>query len=231
MSRTTASTTASSSDFTGVTALRAAFWTTCGGSVSESLDSAPSVPRTTLGRRGLLRVGAGLLGGALALFAAGCVSGPDSARPSHSAAPELERLTWLVGTWRAGAAPVGSDAPAQFEVWDVDESGFLVASNFQEHGGVTTPNQDMVLHPVAGGPPVLELTGYDVRGERAIPLPRPSYTLVEATAEFARFEGAPGVVPRAILYQRVGRDHLTISMVLPNYSTESEYFVTFARVE
>ncbi|QDU84274.1 hypothetical protein Pla163_13810 [Planctomycetes bacterium Pla163] len=184
------------------------------------------------GRRALLRAGAGILGGALALFAASCVSsGPEPARPSHDVAPELKRLTWLVGTWRAGSAPADSGAPTQFEVWDVDANGFLVATNFQERGEVTTPNQDMVLHPVEGGLPILEVTGYDVRGARAIPLPRPSYTLVESTNEYARFEGAPGVVPRAILYQRVGRDRLTISMVLPNNSTESEYFVTFSRVE
>lgn len=166
--------------------------------------------------------------------ASSCATPPDRLTSEQRATidPELRELSWLVGTWRASGAPLGADVPVQYEVWTITEEGLLVASNFQEVGELTRPHQDMVLHPTAGGAPVLEVTGYDLVGTRAIPRPKPSYRLVEATREVARFESIETSLTPTILYQARDRGRgLTISFVLVNGAQKAEFGVTFERVE
>jgi len=171
-----------------------------------------------------------------ASLAPSCATPPDRLTSAERAAidPALRELSWLVGTWRASGAPLGADAevPAQFEVWSVDENGLLVAANFQAAGDTTRPHQDMVLHPASDGAPVLEVTGYQLVGDRAIPQPKPSYRLVEATSTTARFEALAATLTPTILYQsRDGGDGLTVSFVLDEGNRKREFGVTFERVE
>lgn len=170
------------------------------------------------------------LGGTLSA----CATPPDrlTADDRATLAPELEELGWLVGTWRAGDADASGTKPVQFEVWSVSAEGFLVAANFQAFGDATRPHQDMVLHPVPDGAPVLEVTGYDLIDDRAIPRPKPSYRLTEATGELARFEALGASATRTILYQPVdGGERLAISILVRDGGREREFGVSFERVE
>lgn len=163
-----------------------------------------------------------------------CATPPDrlTAQDRAELAPELRELGWLVGTWRAGDADVSGTKPVQFEIWSISPEGLLVAANFQVVGDTTHPHQDMVLHPSADGAPVLEVTGYDLVGDSAIPRPKPSFRLAEASGELARFEAVGPSPTRTILYQPVaGGERLAISILVREAGREREFGVSFERVE
>jgi hypothetical protein len=166
--------------------------------------------------------------GLLALvFATACASTPDE--PPAGLDGELEQLGWLVGVWQAGDAEPGEERPVQIEHWQVLDDGSLGAANYQRVGDEVVPHQNLAVRHLGDGRVVLEVTAYQLVGDSAVPVPQPTYAMTESGTDFARFE-APGVVPRAILYQRGPQGQMVISIVMPGPDGERELFVAFERI-
>ncbi|MEZ5980304.1 MAG: hypothetical protein R3F34_19120 [Planctomycetota bacterium] len=165
---------------------------------------------------------------ALALVAACSSPGPSPA--DLRVAPELADMTWMLGLWRAGVGDGSGPRPAQFEHWQIADDGSLISANYQRVQGEVVPNQNSAMRVDPMGRVVLELTKYQLVGERYVPSPLPTYRLAESGPDFARFEGPDGVVPRSFLYQKGPKGQLVLSLVLPSADGEKEYFVSFDKV-
>lgn len=161
------------------------------------------------------------------VLATACASTNDG--PPAGLDGELEQLGWFVGVWQAGDAKAGEERPVQIEHWQVLDDGSLGAANYQRVGDEIVPHQNLAVRHLGDGRVVLEVTAYELVGDSAVPVAKPTYTLTEAGTDFARFE-APGVVPRAILYQRGPQGQMVISIVMPGPDGEKELFVAFERI-